>query len=454
MLGVLMLFVGHSMAGGWRSTLFSGSVQGFPSYEEATEILDEFLLVHPHLISRILIGSSFEGREMFAYRLHNEGAAEECEKVLLTSLLHGREPVTLVVALYAIGSLLEEFAANMTEAQFLLSSRQLFVVPFMNPDAYALGSANKRFEYRKNRRPTCASNSEFSGVDLNRNFGFHWSNISSMGDPCGIEFAGSGPFSEPESAALEKFARKAQFVSAMHLHAYGEILTYPYNFNASHPVEDRHAKFFTQLAEVMEFPRYGPAGETLKYTTSGEATDWFYGELGVVAIAPEIGGVKDSFLPTRAHVEEIAEKNLDRIKYFMLKSGTEISAVRVKPLDGGWTLELVNTGLTEKKEMRVHSSCHESFFVSDFVPSCPSNSTTCSVCLAEAYLECRCFALQEGIHEMEGGGCAFHQPDSSSAAALYCAILVLSVSLSCFLLFQVFGSLKRSSVSRYYFQLE
>ena len=395
----------------WRSKLFSGSVKGFPSFDEATEILENLVDTYPSLVSRELIGNSFEGRDIYAYRIFGKETTNNprAPKILLTSLLHGREPVTLLVALFVMGSLLEQYTSNVTETRYLLSTRELFVVPFMNPDAYALGSTRGNLDMRKNRRPTCAGDSASSGVDLNRNFDFFWSNSSST---CAIDYGGEFPFSEPESQALANFSRTMKFVSAMHLHSYGEFLTYPFNHpNATERVSESHLDYYKQLAQVMGFSKHGPASKTLKYATSGEATDWFYGELGTVALAPEIGEERSGFYPPGSKMKKIAEKNFQRIKYWIYKSGLEISAVKVSEVAGTeWRrLELVNTGLSWAGDWKIFTNCHEvsGKNLRNFsIPSnCPAgNDVNKVVCVNEIGLNCRCFDLttREG-HKIEFG---------------------------------------------------
>jgi Zinc carboxypeptidase. len=44
------------------------------------------------------------------------------------------------------------------------------------------------------------------GVDLNRNYDFHWnSNLGSSPNECNEEYRGPKPFSEPETQAIKGF---------------------------------------------------------------------------------------------------------------------------------------------------------------------------------------------------------------------------------------------------------
>lgn len=57
--------------------------------------------------------------------------------------------------------------------------------------------------WRKNRKRSVGS--LCTGVDLNRNFGYRWGGLGTSKDPCREIYAGSGPFSEPETNAIRYF---------------------------------------------------------------------------------------------------------------------------------------------------------------------------------------------------------------------------------------------------------
>ncbi len=58
-------------------------------------------------------------------------------------------------------------------------------MPTVNPDGVAAGTRGNAH-----------------GVDLNRNFPFHWAHLG------GLEYSGTGPLSEPESSAAAKLIRR------------------------------------------------------------------------------------------------------------------------------------------------------------------------------------------------------------------------------------------------------
>ena len=168
-----------------------------------------------YLGGAIPVGSSFSGAPLRAYCLGLSCAAQaqgdggSAPGVLLTSLLHGREPLGALVNANLAGRLLERAAAGEASALALLYARRVVLWPNGNPDAYAFNLASPRSNMaRKNRNPTCPGGGySEAGVDLNRNFDFAWSvdNVGSSPAPCAEDFRGGAPFSEPESRALRDF---------------------------------------------------------------------------------------------------------------------------------------------------------------------------------------------------------------------------------------------------------
>ena len=317
---------------------------GYPTFDQANDLLNMLLYQYPDRLRRESIGKSFQGRDIFVYRLFQESTQPKLNlpKVLLMSGMHGNEPVPVLVTLYAMHYFLRW-------SEEVLPIREIYILPFLNPDAFATGSVVGEFKYRKNLRPTCDSDSAKSGVDLNRNFDFNWSN-SSLPDPCGIEFAGSGPSSEPETQALVAFMARENFVSSMNVHSFGDILIYPYNSDASRSVPPKHQAFYEQLGADFRMVLTGPAPKVLKYTTTGEATDFMYHNLSTIALSIEVGPENGGFIPPIQIAFETARDNLPRIKSWIFRSGIDINDIRFEPaaLAKDARISLHNGGLSKK----------------------------------------------------------------------------------------------------------
>lgn len=349
----------------WVSKLDHGKVQGFPSYDEATQLLDSFLLQYPDLLQKHEIGSSIENRTINAYVISLKGKRPfpEVPRVLLTALMHAREPAGLTVLLYIIGHLLELYEQGDPQARYIIQTRVIWAVPFVNPDGYIANENLRSKNIRKNRRPTCPNASEAGGVDLNRNFAFHW---SSQFANCNEEYAGTKPFSEPETRALKKTIEEHPFVAAVNFHSFGGMLTHPYNYGRKRlPADDQH--IYDEIATVFDWPKFGPAIQTVGYKTNGESDDWMYDTHKIISMSPEVGPESGGFWPSTSLVAGIDERNFKRTMSVVRKAGFELgstwtqTALKEQSLPGDvrdslksaggaspnvLTVRLENTGLT------------------------------------------------------------------------------------------------------------
>lgn len=219
-------------------------------------MLDGFVSNHAGILSKHVIGKSYQQRDIVAYRL---GTSDESKPLaMITSELHAREPATVTVVLYFLGHVLEKFLAEDPLAVYIVESRITWIVPFTNPDSYiAIDSGGKQAKMiRKNARVTCDKASR-SGVDLNRNFGFHW---EKKFPKCDEEYQGEAPFSEPETQALKHLTEDHAFSVALNFHSFGQMLTHPFNFAKSGKVTlpEDDQRIFDEISEFYSWRRHWP----------------------------------------------------------------------------------------------------------------------------------------------------------------------------------------------------
>ena len=103
------------------------------------------------------------------------------------------------------------------------------ILPVINPDGFHY-STRHNMMWRKNRRPS--NDSECSGVDLNRNFGFKWGVSGVQMEECSYVYPGSKPFSEKESHSVLSYLNQLPELPELGLdiHSYGNKLLYPYGY--------------------------------------------------------------------------------------------------------------------------------------------------------------------------------------------------------------------------------
>jgi len=186
-----------------------GSMGGFYTLAEIEDKLDSMNILYPSIASqKYSIGTSIEGREIYAVKISDNHATDEAEPAAyFDALHHAREPAAMATTINFMFWLLENYSTDPLVA-YLVDNRELYFVPCVNPDGYEYNrqtDPNGGGMWRKNRRNI--SNSSCYGVDLNRNysFGYAANGSCSSGDPCSNTYKGTSPFSEPESQAVRDF---------------------------------------------------------------------------------------------------------------------------------------------------------------------------------------------------------------------------------------------------------
>ncbi|KAI6225929.1 ShKT domain-containing protein [Aphelenchoides besseyi] len=167
------------------------------------------------------------------------------------------------------------------------------VIPNLNPDGYEFSrsSTNPNVRlWRKSRSPSRCVLDQWNrqrccrGVDLNRNFDFHFRESGSSDDPCSEIYQGSGPFSEPETQAVRDAVLSSRYRGRIDgfvtLHTYSQIWIHPYGHKKdSYPgdVQELYnvGKKATNALSKLYGTKYvvGSGADTL-YPASGGSEDW------------------------------------------------------------------------------------------------------------------------------------------------------------------------------------
>jgi len=290
-----------------------GSMGGYFTYQEMLDMLDDMANQYPDLISmRAPIGNitTHEGRPVYWLRVSDNPLVDEDEpEVLYTALHHAREPNSLSQMIFFLWHLLENYDTD-PEIKYLLDNTELYFIPCVNPDGYVYNETTNPDGggfWRKNRR---ANNDGTFGVDLNRNYGFHWGydNVGSSPVTDSQTYRGPGPFSEPETQAVRAFCEAHQFQIALNYHTYGNLLIHPWGY--SDTLTDDHDTF-TALASAMNRENdflTGTGTQTVGYIVNGDSDDWMYGEQTtknpIFSMTPEVGPGSFGFWPPQSAIDE------------------------------------------------------------------------------------------------------------------------------------------------------
>ena len=270
-------FYQSRLTGNYTREFGLGSMGGYYTFDELVQNLDDLYNEYPQFVKeKISIGTTLEGRDIWAIKLSDNPNIDEDEtEILYTGLHHAREPMSYMNLFYYMHWLCENYGIE-EEATEILNTRELWFIPAINPDGLVFNeeiAPNGGGMQRKNRRLTCPS--EPHGIDLNRNYSFQWGldDEGSTGDGCGETYRGSSPFSEPETQAVRDFVESHDFPIAFNYHSYSNLLIYPFGYSYDNDVPEEDLITFIEYGqEMVQYNGYElGTGPELLYPVNGEA---------------------------------------------------------------------------------------------------------------------------------------------------------------------------------------
>ena len=294
-----------------------GSMGGFLTLDEINNFLDSLKLKFPDLVSdKFSIGKSIEGRDIYCLKISdNPYENDDTTEILMTSLIHAREPESMMNIIYFINYLVTNYNSNKL-IKYLVDNTEIYFIPCINPDGYEynyLRYPNGGGMWRKNRRD---NGDGTYGVDLNRNFGYKWGydNMGSSPYTSDETYRGIKDFSEPETQAIRDFCISHRFKLVINYHTYSNCLMYPWSYdNVKTPDSTEFEKIAFNLTKYNNYIT-GTAYEAIGYVSNGDTDDWMYGEQDlknkIFAMTAEIGNRKDGFWPSKKRIPLLVKRCL------------------------------------------------------------------------------------------------------------------------------------------------
>jgi len=316
------------------STLaFPAADQGYHDYAETVADIQLAASNHPDIFALVNIGTSYEGRTIWAGKISDNVSVDEAEpEVLFTHHQHAREHLTVEMALYTLHMLTDEYGVDQ-QITDLVNSREIWIVFDMNPDGgeYDIATGTYR-SWRKNRQPNPGSSSV--GTDLNRNWGYKWACCGgSSGTISSETYHGAGPFSTTEDDVVRDFVNsrvingKQQITTALDFHAYGELVLWPMGYTfADVPadmIQDDRDVMATMGQAMAATNGYTPQQASDLYITDGTSLDWLYGIHGIMNFAFEMYPVtsgQGGFYPGDEIIPAQTSRNRAAILYLLDKA--------------------------------------------------------------------------------------------------------------------------------------
>jgi len=296
----------------------------YHNYERQMSFMGELADKNPQLVKVFSIGKSVENRNIWAIRINPD--IDDGEKISAKPGIvfmgghHAREHLSVELPLLLAQYLVENYGTDPTVTN-LVNTRDIFLIPSVNPDGseYDIANGNYRM-WRKNRAQN--SGARCSGVDLNRNYGFQWGTGGSSKDSCSDVFMGQNSFSEPETQAIKKFVEsKPNLKVLLSFHTYSELILYPWGHKYDSITNTTDLNAFTQMAQAMaKWNGYTPQQSSELYIASGDTTDWSYGTLGIFSFTFELSPSQwgsGGFYPGAGAIESTFQANIKPALYLI-----------------------------------------------------------------------------------------------------------------------------------------
>lgn len=294
----------------------------YHNYQEVTEALQSLAQANTDIIKMDSIGKSIEGRDIWHLTIStNLDQSHQKAGVVYMGGHHAREHLSIDTPLRLTKKLIEAYRAGDPRVTQLVESREIHMIPMVNPDGAEFDIQNGSYKmWRKNRR----RNSDGSfGVDLNRNYGYQWGTGGSSKNPRSDTFMGPNPFSEPESQSIKNFMETHENISILlSFHTYSELILYPWGHSYNPVSDSRDLSVFKTMAQKMsQWNQYVPQQASELYQASGDTTDWAYGQLKVFAFTfeldPKFSGGGWGFYPGSEVISTVVDKNWEPFLYLM-----------------------------------------------------------------------------------------------------------------------------------------
>jgi len=273
---------------------------------------------HPEFVKPVTLSeTTLEGRPIEGIEIANDVQAEDGRPVFLQmGVHHAREWPSAEMPMEWGFELVQGLVDGDERTTDLLANARVIIVPVVNQDGYNLSRESqldgqqglvpeaviRNLAYkRKNCRTDaeapftdipaegeCAESEPNQGVDPNRNYGGLWGGGGASGNPLDETFWGNGPFSEPETQAVQNLVSTRQVTTLITNHTYSDLVLRPPGVKSQGLAYDHET--YKALGDNMAAQNgYTSEYGWELYDTTGTTEDWSYGATGGLGFTFEIG---------------------------------------------------------------------------------------------------------------------------------------------------------------------
>ncbi len=251
-------------------------IVAYPTISEVYASMNAVVASHPDIARIEQIGSSVQGRELYAVVVSDNVNDDEAEpEIRITGNIHGDEKTAGMSVLNFLEVLTDNYGTS-DMCTYVVDNSELWVICVLNPDGYV---SNDRYNA--------------NSVDLNRDFSYM--NPSSY-------------WQGPESVAIRDLTMQSwpaqnnyinNFATGLSFHSGAECFNAVWNYSTSATIQDlefvtAQGNAYVNHPSIIDY--YGsyilwiPGASW--YATEGDVNDWSYGEVGTVDHTIEVSEIK------------------------------------------------------------------------------------------------------------------------------------------------------------------
>ncbi|MFL6235120.1 MAG: M14 family zinc carboxypeptidase [Thermoanaerobaculia bacterium] len=314
--------------------VFPPADSAYHDYNEMVTELQQAAFDHPGIFSLFSLGTTYEGRTIWAGKISDNVGVDEGEpEVLLTHHQHAREHLTVEQGLYTLHMLLDGYGVDPRITQDV-DSREIWMIFDMNPDGGEYDIATGTYaNWRKNRQPNAGSS--FIGTDLNRNWAYNWGCCGgSSTDPSSTTYRGPAAFSAPETQVVRDFVDSRvvggvqQIKANIDFHTFDELVLWPYSYTLTDVpadmTQDDHDAMAALGQAMAATNGYTPEQASDLYIFDGSINDWLYGVHRIFSYTFEMYPISTDqagFYPPDEVIPAQTARNREAILYLIEQSG-------------------------------------------------------------------------------------------------------------------------------------
>ena len=307
------------------SRAFPTADSGYHSYQEMSDETAAIAAAHPAIVSRRSLGTSYQGRQIWALKISDNVAADESEpELLFTHNQHAREHLTVEMAMYLLNELSSEYGTD-SRITSVVNTREIWIVPSINPDGAEFDVSTGSYAmWRKNRQPNAGSTAV--GTDLNRNWDWMWGCCGgSSGTFSSETYRGATAWSAPETRVIRDFVNSRivggvqQIKAGIDFHTYSELVLWPYGYTTANTAAgltaDDEATFRTLGVNMASTNGYTPEQASDLYITDGSIDDWLWGQHKIFGYTFEMFPTTSSpgFYPADENIPAQTSRNREAV---------------------------------------------------------------------------------------------------------------------------------------------